>query len=110
MSATSSSARPRRIRRAALAVLAFVLLTLTIVWLVLPRWLQGSGARQIGAALGRELRFESVRFDRGRLALVAGGVTTPAAPGAQAQAPLLTIARVDAALSLRSLWHLSPVL
>lgn len=112
MSATPSSAKLHRISRVALVVPAFVLLILSTVWLVLPRWLQGSGAQQIGAALGREVRFESVRFEPWRLALVTEGVTIAGAPSprAQAPAPLLTIARVDAALSLRSLWHLSPVL
>lgn len=108
MPATPFSDKLRRFRRIALALAALVLLILSVTWLVLPRWLQGSGAQQIGTALGREVRFASVRFEPWRLALVADGVTMAGAAGAPA--PLLTIERVDAALSLRSLWHLSPVL
>lgn len=95
-------------QRWSLGLLALIVLLLLAVWLLLPRWLQASGARLIGEALGREVTLAGVQFQPWRLALVVDGLKIG---GATAQAePLLVVERVDAAVSLRSIWHRSPVL
>jgi uncharacterized protein involved in outer membrane biogenesis len=95
-------------KRSALALSALVLILLCGTWIALPRWIQGSGARLATEALGREVRIADVRFQPWRLGLVVEGVSVAGAKGEAA--PLLSVARVDAALSLRSIWHLAPVL
>jgi len=88
-------------------LLALLLVLLLALWLVLPRWLQGSGARLIGEALGREVTIAEASFQPWRLGLTLAGVKIAGASGGE---PLLTLERADAALSLRSVWHFSPVL
>ena len=64
--------------------------------------------RLASQALGREVSVEKARFQPWRLGLVLEGVQVAgAAPG---DAALLEIASAEATLSLRSLWHRSPVL
>ncbi len=94
--------------RTALTLLALMLLILGAAWALLPGWVQGSGARLGSDALGREVRIQAVHFQPWRLGLIVEGLTIAGAPGEQ-QA-LLKVGRIDAALSLRSIWHLSPVL
>lgn len=91
-----------------LGLLGGLVLLLLAVWLLLPRWLQGSGARLAGEALGREVSIAAVRFQPWRLGLVLEGVKIAGVPG-QAE-PLLTLERLDLAVSLRSIRHLAPVL
>jgi len=95
-------------QRTALTLLVLVILILGGVWLLLPGWVQSSGARLATDALGREVRIEQVHFQPWRLGLVVEGVSIAGAPGEQQ--PLLKVGSIDAALSLRSIWHLSPVL
>ena len=98
----------RRLLRPTLVFLAVILLLLGLTWLILPRWVQGSGAQLASEALGREVSIEQVSFQPWRLGLVVEGLKV--AGGKGEPQPLLTVARVDVALSLRSLLHLSPVL
>jgi uncharacterized protein involved in outer membrane biogenesis len=76
-------------------------LLLLIVTLALPGWITGRGAALASEALGREVRIEDAHFQPWRLALVAEGVSIAGAGAGQPR--LLTLARLDAALSLRSL-------
>jgi uncharacterized protein involved in outer membrane biogenesis len=99
---------PRRLLRSALVLLGLIVLLLGLTWLILPRWVQGSGAQLASQALGREVTIADVRFQPWRLGLVVEGLKVAGAPG-ETEA-LLTVGKVDAALSLRSLLHLSPVL
>ncbi len=98
----------RRWVRWALALLGVALLLIAAAWLILPRWIQGNGARLFGQALGREVVIGQVTFEPWRLAVALEDLRISGAPGAAK--PLLTVGRVDAALSLRSIWHLSPIL
>jgi uncharacterized protein involved in outer membrane biogenesis len=80
---------------------ALVSLLLLIVTLALPGWIAGRGVALASEALGRPVRIEQAHFQPWRLAVVLDGLQVDAAtPG---QPPLLTLARLDAALSLRSL-------
>jgi uncharacterized protein involved in outer membrane biogenesis len=84
---------------AGLAALVFV--TLLAATLALPGWITGRGAELAGQALGRDVRIEQARFQPWRLGLVLEGVRVAGSqPG---QPPLLTLARLDVAASLRSL-------
>ncbi len=98
----------RTLRRAALVLLSLIVLILALVWLILPRWLQGSGAQLASEALGRQVQIQQVHFQPWRLGLVVEGVSVAGAPG-ETQ-PLFAVEKVDAAVSLRSLLHFSPVL
>lgn len=93
---------PARLTLWTLAALsALVTLLLLVVTLALPGWVTGRGAALASESLGRPVRIEEAHFQPWRLALVVEGVTVAGAgPG---QPPLLTLARLDAALSLRSL-------
>ncbi|MFG6413360.1 DUF748 domain-containing protein [Roseateles sp. DC23W] len=80
---------------------ALFALVLIIVTLALPNWLTGRGAALATDALGRVVRIERAQFQPWRLAVVAEGISIAGAkPGLP---PLLTLDRMDAALSLRSL-------
>lgn len=80
---------------------ALVSLVLLIVTLSLPRWIAGRGVALASEALGRPVRIEQAHFQPWRLAVVIDGLRID---GTSAnQPPLLTLARLDAALSLRSL-------
>ncbi|HEY4083172.1 MAG TPA: DUF748 domain-containing protein [Burkholderiaceae bacterium] len=94
--------------RVVLALLALVLILLAAAWIALPGWIKGSGARIATEALGREVRINEVHFQPWRLGLVVEGVSIAGAKGETA--PLLNVGRIDAAVSLRSIWHFSPVL
>ncbi len=94
--------------RTALSLLALVILMLGAAWAFLPGWVQSSGAKLASEAIGRQVRIEQVRFQPWRLGLVLEGVSIAGAQGEQQ--PLLKLGSLDAALSLRSLWHFSPVL
>ena len=97
----------RWLRRLALVLGVLVLLILLALWL-LPRWVAGSGMQLASQALGRPVSVEAVRFEPWRLGLVLQGLRVGAASAAEPA--LLEVAEVDAALSLRSLWHRSLVL
>ena len=94
--------------RVVLALLALILVLLAAAWIALPGWIKGSGARMASEALGREVRISEVRFQPWRLGLVVEGISIAGAKGETA--PLLNVGRIDAAMSLRSIWHFSPVL
>ena len=94
--------------RWALGLLGAVLLLIAAVWLILPRWVQGSGARLASQALGREVVIGHVAFKPWRLAVALDDLRVGGAPGSGAS--LLTVGHVEAAVSLRSIWHLNPIL
>lgn len=83
------------------ALAALGTLVLLIVTLALPGWLTGRGAVLASEVLGRPVHIEQAHFEPWRLAVVAEGLRI-AGPAAD-QPPLFTLARLDAALSLRSL-------
>lgn len=83
------------------ALSALGTLLLLIVTLALPGWATGRGAELASQALGREVRIEEAHFQPWRLALVAEGLSI-AGPRA-GEPPLFTLAKLDVALSLRSL-------
>jgi uncharacterized protein involved in outer membrane biogenesis len=96
-------------RRALIAAGLLILLFLA-AWLALPRWLQGSGAALVSQALGRELSVAEVSFQPWRLALQLQGVRVAAAAGQDPAKALLTLERVEAVFSWRSVWYRAPVL
>ncbi len=97
-----------RWQRWALSILGAVIVLMLAAWLLVPRWLAGPGARTISQALGREFSVTDVRFHPWTLGLEIDGARIA---GAQpADPPLLAIRHLEAELSLRSLWHASPVL
>ncbi|MCX2861775.1 DUF748 domain-containing protein [Paucibacter sp. PLA-PC-4] len=99
-------ARPWQ-RRLACSVLVVTLL-LGLAWWAVPWWVEGAGMRLASQALGREVSVQKVRFQPWRLGLILDGVEVAGtSPG---DAALLEIASTEATLSLRSLWHRSPVL
>lgn len=99
---TIPSRSPARIALWTLAALsALGTLLLLIVTLALPGWVTGRGAALATEALGRPVRIEAAHFQPWRLALVVDGLSIAGAD--PSQPPLLTLARLDAALSLRSL-------
>lgn len=90
------------------AFAALASLLLIVVTLALPGWAAGRGVALASEALGRSVRIEQAQFQPWRLALVVDGLSIAGpAPGAP---PLLTLARLDAALSLRSLLRGSTVI
>ncbi|MEO6278108.1 MAG: DUF748 domain-containing protein [Roseateles sp.] len=74
---------------------------LIIVTLALPGWIAGSGVALASEKLGRPVSIEQAHFQPWRLAVVVDGLRIDGA--AAGQPPLLTLAKLDAALSLRSL-------
>ncbi len=83
------------------ALAALGTLLLLLVTLLLPGWVAGRGVELATQALGRPVHIGHSHFEPWRLAVVAEDLRIDgAAPG---QPPLLTLAKVDAALSLRSL-------
>lgn len=98
----------RTLRRAALALLGVVILILGLTWIFLPRWVQGSGVQLASEALGRQVQIQQVHFQPWRLGLTLEGMSIAGAPGETK--PLLAVDKIDAAVSLRSLLHLAPVL
>lgn len=83
------------------ALSALASLLLLIVTLALPGWMAGRGVALASEALGRPVHIEQAHFQPWRLAVVLDGLQIDAAsPG---QPPLFKLARLDAALSLRSL-------
>jgi len=94
----------KRLGAAALALLGLLLL---LSW-ALPRWIESRGVEQASQMLGRPVHLESARFEPWRLGLVLNGLRIDGPAGSDA--PLLSLRRLDAALSLRSIWHFSPVL
>lgn len=89
-----------------LAVLLVLLMVAAGVWL--PAWVQGRGMTLASEALGRRLSVEQVEVSPWRLGLVMRGLTLAgAAPADQAQ---LRIERVEARLSIASLWARAAVL
>ncbi|MFY7863859.1 DUF748 domain-containing protein [Roseateles sp.] len=111
MTATPSPrahARPRRWPVWVISGFAAFLLLLLALWFWLPKWVQGSGARMASEALGRPVSIAEFEFSPWRLGVMVGGLRVA---GASAQSePLLEVERIEAALSLRSLWFRSPVL
>lgn len=103
--APRSPARFARIARIAtwtlVALSALVSLLLVIVTLALPGWIGGRGVTLASEALGRQVSIEQAHFQPWRLAVVIDGLRIHGA--AAGQAPLLTLTKLDAALSLRSL-------
>ncbi|HEY1131950.1 MAG TPA: AsmA family protein, partial [Roseateles sp.] len=102
---TSSRFQFRPAVRIALCTLAALsalgTLLLLIVTLALPGWITGRGAELASDALGRPVRIEEAHFQPWRLALVVEGLSIDGR-GAGAP-PLFKLAKLDAALSLRSL-------
>ncbi|MBW8843815.1 MAG: DUF748 domain-containing protein [Burkholderiales bacterium] len=93
---------PARIALWTLAALAtVVVLTLLIATLMLPGWITGRGAALGTEALGRPISIQQARFQPWRLGVVVEGLTIAGATAKDA--PLFTLARLDGALSLRSL-------
>ena len=98
----TSSRSPLRYALWTLAALSALLtLLLLAVTLALPGWVAGRGVALASEALGRPVQIEQAQFQPWRLAIVIDGLRI-AGPAAD-RPPLLTLARVDAALSLRSL-------
>ncbi|MDY0745833.1 DUF748 domain-containing protein [Paucibacter sp. R3-3] len=64
--------------------------------------------RMAGEALGRPVSVADVHFEPWRLALALDGLQIAGAK--PSDPPLLTLAHVETTLSLRSIWHLNPVL
>ncbi|HEY0957016.1 MAG TPA: DUF748 domain-containing protein [Roseateles sp.] len=93
---------PLRLALWALAALSALLtLLLLIVTLALPGWMAGRGAALASEALGRPVSIGQASFQPWRLAVIVEDLRVA---GATAGAPpLLTLKRLDAALSLRSL-------
>lgn len=86
---------------AVVALSALFALLLMTVTLALPGWASGRGAALASQALGRPVSIARVQVQPWRLAVVVEGL---AIAGSDAAAPpQLTLARLDAALSLRSL-------
>lgn len=83
------------------ALSALVSLVLLIVTLALPGWMAGRGMVLAGEALGRPVSLQQAHFQPWRLAIVLDGLQIDAA--APGQPPLFKLAKLDAALSLRSL-------
>lgn len=80
---------------------ALVTLLLLVLTLAVPGWVSGRGAALATETLGRTVRIEQARFQPWRLGVVVEGLSVV---GADARQPaLFTLARFDAALSLRSL-------
>ena len=98
----------RTLRRWALSILGVIVLLMAASWLLVPRWLAGPGMRMVGEALGRPVSVAKVSFEPWRLALALDGLQIAGAK--PADPPLLTLAHVETTLSLRSIWHASPVL
>lgn len=80
---------------------ALVSLLLLIVTLALPGWIAGRGIALASEALGRPVQIAQAHFQPWRLAVVIDGLRIDGS--AAGQPPLLTLERLDAALSLRSL-------
>lgn len=95
---------PRRLA----ILLSILVLLIAVAWVALPWWLQGPGMRMASQALGRQVTLGQAQLQPWRLGLVLQDLRVAGA--GPADAPLLEIGRVDAALSLRSLWHRSLVL
>jgi uncharacterized protein involved in outer membrane biogenesis len=95
-------ARSARIALWAVAALsALATLALLIVTLALPGWISGRGVEFASQALGRRVSVEEAHVQPWRLAVVLEGVRIE---GRSAKdAPLFTLGKLDAALSLRSL-------
>ncbi|HEY9109819.1 MAG TPA: DUF748 domain-containing protein, partial [Roseateles sp.] len=83
------------------ALSALLTLLLLAITLALPGWVAGRGVALASEALGRPVQIEQAQFQPWRLAVVIDGLRI-AGPAAD-RPPLLTLARLDAALSLRSL-------
>jgi uncharacterized protein involved in outer membrane biogenesis len=102
--------RSRALRRLAI-VAGVVLLAAVLAWLIVPGAVKRAIQEQGSAAIGRPLTVEKVSFNPFTLsAAVERLIVGDAAGGAKAAAPLATIARVDASLSLASAWYMAPVL
>jgi uncharacterized protein involved in outer membrane biogenesis len=93
----------RNVLWALAALSALFSLALLVVTLALPGWIAGSGMAQASQALGRKVSVAQAHFQPWRLAVVLDGLRIDGA--AADRPPLLTLDRVDAALSLRSLLH-----
>lgn len=83
------------------ALSALISLVLLIATLVLPGWVAGRGVALASETLGRPVRVERAQFQPWRLALVVEGLRVDGL--AADRPPLFTLAKLDAALSLRSL-------
>ena len=99
---------PRRVLRALVGLVLFVVALLLVAWVALPMWIERAGVRIATEQLGRTVTLGRASFTPWRLALTLEDLKI-AGPAAQAP-PLLEVRRVRAALSPRSLWHLAPVL
>lgn len=85
----------------AVATLALLWLLITLLlMLAVPWWLPTKGATLASAALGREVRVESARYQPWRSGLVLEGLSVAGAPEAP---PLLRLKRLEVSLSLRAL-------
>jgi uncharacterized protein involved in outer membrane biogenesis len=83
------------------ALSAMVSLVLVIATLALPGWIAGRGVMLASDMLGRPVSVEQAHFQPWRLAVVLDGLRVGGSSAGQP--PLLTLTKLDAALSLRSL-------
>lgn len=80
---------------------ALISLVLLVVTLALPGWIAGRGVALASEALGRPVHIAQAHFQPWRLAVVIDGLRIEGSTAGQPA--LLTLERLDAALSLRSL-------
>jgi uncharacterized protein involved in outer membrane biogenesis len=102
------ASKPWQIWQRVLAIVFGLAVLLCLAsWLLLPRWLQTTGAELAGKALGREVSIRSVSFQPWSLALTLEGVRVAGTP--QQKDALLELERLTVNLSGSSLWFRSPV-
>ncbi len=99
---------PRRVLRALVGLVLFLVALLLVAWVALPMWIERAGVRMASERLGRPVTLGNASFTPWRLALTLDDLKI-AGPAADAP-PLLEIKRLRTALSPRSVWHLAPVL
>ncbi len=104
-----------RLLRWLLIVACIMLLAAVLVWMFLPSVLQRAIEEEGSAAIGRPLTVEKVSVNPFTLSaaierLTIGDSQTNAAISKTPSAPLVKIERVDASLSLASVWYRAPVL
>lgn len=91
-----------------LSAVLLALILAGLAMLLLPRWVQGPGMALASQALGRAVAVDQVSVQPWRLALTLQGLRVEAVEAGDV--PQLEVARIEAALSLRSLWQRALVL
>lgn len=89
------------------AVLAVLILALC---LGLPLWVKSSGALLASQALGRQVTIDEFSVSPWRLGVSMGGLRVAGVNSLAQSEPFLEVQRIEAAVSLRSLWYGRPVL